>query len=89
VQGAADLGDGQAAGERGVDLGVAAAGLLRPLPLRRGWDGRRCLGLGTLVAQAGAVPGGGSLHCVGEVVQQVPPVGHLDSKRAPRAAPSA
>jgi len=81
VQGPADLGDGQAAGQRGVHLGVAVPGPVRALAL--GWwlDGRCRLGLAGLVAQAGAVPGSGPLDRVGEVVEQVPPVGHLDCER--------
>ena len=81
VQGAADLGDGQAAGQRDVNPGVTVLGLLGTLPLRHCRRIRGCFGLGGFVAQAGAVPRGGPFHRVGEVVQQMPAVGDLDGER--------
>jgi hypothetical protein len=82
LQGTADLGDGQAAAQGGVNLAIAVPCLLSTLTFWRCRDARDArLGLGGFAAQAGAVPGGGSFDCVGEVVQQVPAVGDLDGER--------
>ena len=79
AQFAADLGEVHAAGQGGVDLGVPGAGpgTHFPLPCRGHRRGGGVLGLDRLLAQAGPVAGDSPLHGAGEVVQQVPPVGHL------------
>ncbi len=81
MQDGADLGQVQAAAERGVDLGVAGPGLLCARSLSCCRDRRRALARGGLVSQAGLVPGDGPFDCFGEVVQQVPAVGDLDGER--------
>jgi hypothetical protein len=82
VQEAADLGDGQAAGQRGLDLAIAVPGFPGALPFWRCRRIRGCFGLGGFVAQAGAVTRGGSFHRVSEVVQQMPAVSDLDGERS-------
>jgi hypothetical protein len=81
VQDRADLGQVHATAQGGMHLGVAVPGPLRTRPLGSRRPARRSFGLGGLVAQAGLVAGGGSFDSLGEVVEQMPPVRDLDSKR--------